>query len=67
MENRKKIIQDRFLKELGLKVDFPKCGFGSSNNGNTVLRFFENHAKSAEITGINCLIFILFVIYIFVQ
>ena len=67
MEARKKIIQNKFLSELSLRVDFPKPGFGSSNDGNTARRFFENRAKSAEITGINYLMFILFAIHIFVQ
>lgn len=51
MESRKKKIQDEFLKQLALRVDFPKPGFGSSNDGNTARRFFENYKKSAEITG----------------
>lgn len=51
MEKRKKEIQDKFLKEMALRIDFPKPGFGSSNDGNTARRFFENYAKSAEITG----------------
>lgn len=34
-------------------VDFPKPGFGSSNDGNTARRFFKDHKTSAEITGID--------------
>lgn len=34
-------------------VDFPKPGFGSSNDGNTARRFFKDHQTSAEITGID--------------
>ena len=51
MEKRKKQIQDEFLKQLALRIDFPKPGFGSSNDGNTARRFFDNYEKSAEITG----------------
>ena len=47
----KKQIQDEFLKQLALRIDFPKPGFGSSNDGNTARRFFDNYEKSAEITG----------------
>ena len=47
----KKTIETRFLNELSLRVDFPKQGFGTTNDGNTARRFFENQSKSAEITG----------------
>lgn len=50
---RKKNIQNNFREKLGLLVDFPKQGFGSSNDGNTARRFFKNHHISAEITGID--------------
>ena len=40
------------MVELGLQVDQPhSCGVGSSKNGNTARRFFDNAEKSAEITG----------------
>lgn len=48
----KKIIQERF-KSVGLIVDQPKPGFGTSNDGNTARRFFENPDLSARITGID--------------
>lgn len=51
--NTKMKIQDLFFKELGLVVDRPKPGFGSTNDGNTARRFFENPSKSSEITGVN--------------
>lgn len=51
MESRKKEIQAKFLSEMSLKVDFPKQGYGSTNDGNTARKFFENRVKSAEITG----------------
>lgn len=38
---------------MGLHVDFVKQGLGTSNDGNTARRFFENFKKSAEITGID--------------
>lgn len=53
MKDRKKNIQDDFRKRLGLLIDVPKPGFGSSNDGNTARRFFKNHEISSEITGIN--------------
>ena len=52
LKERKKKIQQKFIVELGLQVNQPRsCGVGSSNNGNTARRFFDNAEKSAEITG----------------
>ncbi|XP_078051617.1 uncharacterized protein LOC144477751, partial [Augochlora pura] len=53
IEERKKNIQKGFRIELGLIVDRPKQSFGSSNDGNTARRFFENDNISARITGVN--------------
>ena len=39
--------------ELGLIVDQPKPGFGSSNDGNTARRFLKNASISAAITGVD--------------
>lgn len=52
-ETRKKAIQEAFKRELGLLVDIPKQGTGSSNDGNTARRFFENSAVSSMITGVD--------------
>lgn len=41
MEENKK-IQEAFKLKLGLIVDKPKPGYGSSNDGNTARRFFQN-------------------------
>ena len=49
----KKNIQTRFKKELGLIIDHPKPGFGSTNDGNTARRFFESYELSAAIIGID--------------
>jgi len=38
---------------MGLIVDQPKPGFGSTNDGNTTRRFFENSSTSASITGVD--------------
>lgn len=53
VENRKRIIQNGFRQQLGLIVDQPKAGFGSTNDGNTARRFFENSSISASITGVD--------------
>lgn len=53
VDSRKKMIQQRFREELGLIVDNPKQGYGSSNDGNTSRNFFENWAISARITEVN--------------
>lgn len=56
-EDRKRIIQKRFRSKLGLNIDRPKPGYGSTNDGNTTWRFFENSVVSASITGLDeCLI-----------
>lgn len=52
-DRRKKEIRDRFRREISLLVDIPKQGFGTTNNGNTVRRFFSNPEVAANITGIN--------------
>ncbi|KYN11114.1 hypothetical protein ALC57_16738 [Trachymyrmex cornetzi] len=38
---------------MGLIVDIPKPGFGSSNDGNTSRRFLANPKLSSEITGVD--------------
>lgn len=53
IENTKKKIQNDFQSKLGLRVDFPKAGFGNSNDGNTSRRFFEDPELAAEITGLD--------------
>ena len=50
---RKEEIQTQFRIKLGLIVDRPKPGYGSSNDVNTARRFFQNAAISAEITGVD--------------
>lgn len=51
MNAKKCQIQEAFQRELGLKVDFVKQGFGTTNGGNTARRVFENEETSARITG----------------
>jgi len=54
VQERKKMIQDRFLKKMHLLVDKPKPnGFGSTNDGNTSRRAFANTKLFAEITEVN--------------
>lgn len=50
---RKARIQKEFKTKLFLFVDMPKQGFGSTNDGNTARRFFENYKVSAQITGLD--------------
>ncbi|XP_071576607.1 uncharacterized protein [Temnothorax nylanderi] len=52
-EDRKRKIQKGFRLKLGLNIDRPKPGYGSTNDGNTAWRFFENSAESASITGLD--------------
>jgi hypothetical protein len=53
VSTRKKNIQLGFRHQLGLIVDQPKPGFGSSNDGNTARRFFEEASVSSLITGVD--------------
>lgn len=53
LETRKLSIQNSFREKMGLIVDIPKPGFGTTNDGNTARRFFANPKLSSEITGIN--------------
>ena len=43
----KQRIQEEFKSRLGLIVDKPKPGYGSSNDGNTARRFFSNSTISS--------------------
>jgi hypothetical protein len=52
-EANKKNVQQGFKERLGLIIDQPKQGYGSSNDGNTARRFFSNYSISAEITGVD--------------
>lgn len=52
-ELRKKTIINKFKSELGLLIDVVKQGYGSTNDGNTARRFFDNYKKSSEITGVD--------------
>lgn len=49
----KKRIQGQLRNQIGLIVDKPKPGFGSSNDGNTARRFFENVEVVSNITKID--------------
>jgi len=48
--SRKKIIQEIFKTIMRLKVDYVRSG--TPNDANTSRRFFNEHSKAAEITGI---------------
>lgn len=53
-EINKKRIQSEFKSKMGLNIDKPKPGYGSTNDGNTARRFFQNPQVSAEITRVDC-------------
>ena len=53
LEERKKDLQTKFKQTMGLLVDKPKPGYGSTNDGNTAKRFFYNPEISSEITGVD--------------
>lgn len=47
------MIQDQFRSRMGLLVDVVKVGYGTTNDGNTARRFFDNLSVSALITGVD--------------
>lgn len=53
VEERKLEVQKKFRDHLGLIVDQPKQNYGSSNDGNTARRFFENSELSSKLTGVD--------------
>lgn len=53
VEQRKSDIQQKFRSQMGLLVDVVKQGFGTTNDGNTARRFFQDPALSSSITGID--------------
>lgn len=53
MQQQKKRIQEELKKQMGINVDIPTQGSGSSNNGNTARRFFGNPSLVSEITGVS--------------
>ena len=52
LSTRKKYIQTQFSEKLSLTVDQPKVGHGSTNDGNTARRAFQNSKVFSEITGV---------------
>jgi len=53
LETIKKRIHSELKKELGLFVDIPKQGSGTSNDGNTARTFFRNDEVVSKITGVD--------------
>ena len=53
MSKAKKIIQKEFWEEVGLIVDVPQHGSGTSNNGNNARRFFQDPELTSSITRVD--------------
>lgn len=47
------MIIDRMKKEMNLLVDIPKLGHGTTNDGNTARRVFQQPCLASQITGVN--------------
>lgn len=47
------MIREKLRMEMGLLVDIPKPGFGTTNDGNTARRFFHQPTLASSITGID--------------
>ena len=52
-QKKKKEIQDKLRQELGLIVDIPLQGSGTSNDGNSARIFFNNYEIVHRITGMD--------------
>lgn len=52
-ENKKKKIQNEMKARLSISVDIVKQGYGTSNDGNTARRFFEEAETVSEILDID--------------
>lgn len=52
-DEEKKRIQSELFQRLGIKVDLVKQGMGTSNDGNTSRRFFNNADIVAEVTRVD--------------
>lgn len=46
-------IQEEFKMQTGLNIDKPLASYGSTNDGNTARRFFNDFETTSQITGIN--------------
>lgn len=53
VEQNKRSIQQKLREEMHLLVDIPMAGTGSTNNGNTARRFFQQPNLAARITGVS--------------
>ena len=55
INGKKKEVINLLHKKLGIKVDTPKQGFRSTDDGNTARTFFNNCSIVASITDITFL------------
>lgn len=53
VQHRKEEVRSRLRSEMGLLIDIPKPGFGTTNDGNTARRFFLQSHLVSPITGLN--------------
>lgn len=53
LKEEQKRIQKELKKEMGLNVDMPAQGTGTTNNGNTARKFFANPQVVSNITGVS--------------
>lgn len=56
VDKKKTEIQTNLRKEMGILVDIPMPGSGTTNNGNTSRRFFQQSKLAAQITGVSSLL-----------
>lgn len=52
-ESEKQKFQEEFKLLMGLNIDKPLVGHGSTNDGNTARRFFEHYTTTSNITGLD--------------
>ena len=53
MRFRKNMAQEDFRLRMGLLIDVPKQGSGTTNDGNTARRFFDDPTETALILDMN--------------
>lgn len=53
VEKKKQEIREKLRKELGILVDQPKPGYGSTNDGNTARKFFRDPSLTSRLTGLD--------------
>lgn len=66
-DKKKKEVQIGLKEKLSICVDMVKQGFGSTNDGNTARKFFNNADVVSEVTGVDKVLIERFAVILQVQ